>query len=240
MRTANALRINARFPKKAWAECVRTATFIENRLPTTANPLNKSPFEMLYNRPPDLSILRVIGSKAYVHIHAPTTLSTDPKAKIGRLLGYSPNTNGYRILLDERTGSIVDTIHVTFSEKLQDSNQILLTLPGSLPEHQIRLRDPPKSTPASGVGGITIVPPSVDSPPKEQNLPFNPPQSQQNNHVIIDDEILSHIDPILIPNSYRDNHPQRQTKPVDRLTYDVLGTPRGTTKFARAKLVKSA
>eukprot|EP00595_Chromulina_sp_UTEXLB2642_P000703 CAMPEP_0196761278 /NCGR_PEP_ID=MMETSP1095-20130614/439_1 /TAXON_ID=96789 ORGANISM="Chromulina nebulosa, Strain UTEXLB2642" /NCGR_SAMPLE_ID=MMETSP1095 /ASSEMBLY_ACC=CAM_ASM_000446 /LENGTH=950 /DNA_ID=CAMNT_0042110571 /DNA_START=657 /DNA_END=3506 /DNA_ORIENTATION=- len=247
MRTANALRINARFPKKAWEECVRTATFIENRLPTTANPLCKSPFEMLYNRPPDLSILRVIGSKAYVHIHAPTTLSTDPKAKIGRLLGYSPNTNGYRILLDERTGSIVDTIHVTFSEKLQDSNQLLLTLPGSLPEHQIILRDPPKSNPASGVGGITTIPPSVDSPPKEQNLPFNSPsvmqnqpQSQQSNHVIIDDEILSHIDPILIPNSYRDNHPQRQTKLVDRLTYDVLGTPRGTTKFARVKLVKSA
>jgi hypothetical protein len=249
MRTANALRINARFPKKAWAECVRTATFIENRLPTTANPLCKSPFEMLYNRTPDLSILRVIGSKAYVHIHAPTTLSVDPKAKIGRLLGYAPNTNGYRILLDERTGTIVDTIHVTFSEKLQESNQILLTLPGPSPEHQIILLDSPKSDPASGVVGITNNPPSVASPPLGQNLQDNPPpvgknqptvppQPQQNNHVIIDDEILSHIEPVLIPESY--SRPQRQTKPIDRFTYDTLGTPRGITKFARAKLVKAA
>jgi hypothetical protein len=255
MRTANALRINARFPKKAWAECVRTATFIENRLPTTANPLNKSPFEMLYNRPPDLSIMRVIGSKAYVHVHTPTTLSVNPKAQVGRLLGYAPNTNGYRILMNEKTGAIVDTIHVTFSEKVPESPNLILSLPGSLPEISIITTDTKnkvtESVTTSGVGGIIAIPPSVAHTPivAPDPIAVTPPPAilahqqvdQDNNHLILDDEILAHIDPRLIPQSY--DKPQRTIKPVDRLTYDDSHFhPRssGTTKFARARLVKSA
>jgi hypothetical protein len=117
-RTANAIRFDAHLPKKAWAECVRTACFLENRLPTEANPGKISPFEMLYRVVPDLSILRVIGCKAYVHEFRPKTLGLDPKATLGTLIGYAGSTNGYRILMNSTSGAFAETAHVTFAEQV--------------------------------------------------------------------------------------------------------------------------
>jgi transposase InsO family protein len=116
--TSNALRISARLPKKAWAECDRTAVFLENRLPCRANAGCESPYELVTNRKPDLSFLRVIGCKCYVHIHKPQRGDKlDPRAKLGVLLGYGEYTKGYRILLDPTRGEIIETMHVTFNER---------------------------------------------------------------------------------------------------------------------------
>ena len=117
-RTANAIRFDAHLPKKAWAECVRTACFLENRLPTEANPGKISPFEMLYRVVPDLFILRVIGCKAYVHEFRPKTLGLDPKATVGTLIGYAGSTNGYRILINATSGAYIESAHVTFAEQV--------------------------------------------------------------------------------------------------------------------------
>jgi hypothetical protein len=65
--TGRALRITAGLPIEAWAEADKTATFLENRLPSRHNHKLMSPYEVITGTRPDLSYLRPFGCKSYVY-----------------------------------------------------------------------------------------------------------------------------------------------------------------------------
>ncbi|GJU46315.1 putative ribonuclease H-like domain-containing protein [Tanacetum coccineum] len=100
-----------------WAEAVATACYTQNRsLIHTRH--NKTPYELVHDKKPDLTFLRVFGALCY-----PTNDSEDlgklqAKADIGIFVGYAPNRKGFRIY-NKRTRRIMETIHVTFDELLQ-------------------------------------------------------------------------------------------------------------------------
>ena len=98
MDTMKSLRAGAGLPRAAWGELINSSCFIDNRLPTTANDGNISPYEIFNGRPPDLSILRVIGCKCYVHEHLVTRRTLDPNCTVGIMIGYSSVGRRYRIL----------------------------------------------------------------------------------------------------------------------------------------------
>lgn len=50
-----------------WGEAVNAAVYTINRLPNTART-SVSPFEVFYGKRPDLSHLRVFGSRGFVHV----------------------------------------------------------------------------------------------------------------------------------------------------------------------------
>jgi len=80
-----------------WGECVLTATYIINRLPTKILN-NKSPYELLYKRKPTYSHLRSFGCLCF-----PTTLKThkdkfEPRETPHIFVGYPFNTKGYKVL----------------------------------------------------------------------------------------------------------------------------------------------
>ena len=87
LETARALRFQSHLPIKFWGECVlTTAAYLINCLPT---PLlsKKSPFEILYNKPPSYSHMRVFGCLAYAtSVHPPSKFS--PRAHRCVFLGY--------------------------------------------------------------------------------------------------------------------------------------------------------
>nr|GEU59757.1 integrase, catalytic region, zinc finger, CCHC-type, peptidase aspartic, catalytic [Tanacetum cinerariifolium] len=97
-----------------WVEVVATACYTQNR--SLIHTLyKKTPYELVHDKKPDLSILYVFGALCY-----PTNDSEDlgklkAKADIGLFVGYAPDRKGYRIY-NKRTRQIMETIHVTFDE----------------------------------------------------------------------------------------------------------------------------
>ncbi|GJU52471.1 putative ribonuclease H-like domain-containing protein [Tanacetum coccineum] len=111
---ARTMLIFSKAPMFLWAEVVATACYTQNRsLIHTRH--NKPPYELVHDKKPDLTFLRVFGALCY-----PTNDSEDlgklqAKADIGIFVGYAPSRKGFRIY-NKRTRRIMETIHVTFDE----------------------------------------------------------------------------------------------------------------------------
>lgn len=107
LEVARALRFQANLPLKFWGDCVLTATFLINRMPTTV--LNGiSPHEALFNIKPNYDFLKVFGCLAYAHnIHHKHKF--DARARRCVFIGYPFGQKAYR-LYD------LDT-HVTFTSR---------------------------------------------------------------------------------------------------------------------------
>ncbi|GJS47932.1 retrovirus-related pol polyprotein from transposon TNT 1-94 [Tanacetum coccineum] len=163
---ARTMLIFSKAPLFLWAEAVATACYTQNRsLIHTLH--NKTPYELVHDKKPDLSFLRIFGALCY-----PTNDSEDlgklkAKADIGFFVGYAPNMKGYRIY-NKRTRQIMETIHVTFDELTEQTapvhsssgpNPNLLT-PGPISSGLV-----PNSAPA-----IPYVPPTN----KDLELLFQP------------------------------------------------------------------
>ncbi|GKD93121.1 retrovirus-related pol polyprotein from transposon TNT 1-94 [Tanacetum coccineum] len=109
-----------------------TACYTQNRsLIHTMH--NKTPYELVHDKKPDLSFLRIFGALCY-----PTNDSEDlgklkAKADIGFFVGYAPNRKGY-IIYNKRTRQIMETIHVTFDE-LTEQTALVHSSPG--PAHNL-------------------------------------------------------------------------------------------------------
>ncbi|GJY70939.1 retrovirus-related pol polyprotein from transposon TNT 1-94 [Tanacetum coccineum] len=114
VKAAHTMLIFSKAPLFLWAAAVATAFYTQNRsLIHTLH--NKTPYELVHDKKPDLSFLHVFGALYY-----PTNDSKDlgklkAKANIGFFIGYAPNKKGYRIY-NKWTRQIMETIHVTFDE----------------------------------------------------------------------------------------------------------------------------
>ena len=113
---------DARLHPSFWGEAAMTAAHVSNRMPTSANEDNASPFRMRYLRSPSLSHLQPFGVTAYVHrmYKQPKVL---PRADLGILLGYGHEVTfqkGYRIYLVGKR-KVVTTSNVSFDVRLQES-----------------------------------------------------------------------------------------------------------------------
>ncbi|CAH9077886.1 unnamed protein product [Cuscuta epithymum] len=63
---ARTLRFHANLPITFWGECILTAGYLINRLPSPISD-NKSPYELLYHKVPSYDRLRVFGCLCYAH-----------------------------------------------------------------------------------------------------------------------------------------------------------------------------
>lgn len=66
-------------PRIYWGECIRTAAYFHNKTPSSAIS-NKTLYEMLHKKVPDVGHLQVFGCVCYVHLPEPSKGKLDKKA----------------------------------------------------------------------------------------------------------------------------------------------------------------
>ncbi|GKD55259.1 putative ribonuclease H-like domain-containing protein [Tanacetum coccineum] len=97
-----------------WAEAVATACYTQNRSIIRLRH-GKTPYELLHDKPPDLSFFHVFGALCYPTNDSENLGKLQPKADIGIFIGYTPIKKAFRIY-NRRTRRIIETIHVDFDE----------------------------------------------------------------------------------------------------------------------------
>ncbi|GJU64671.1 putative ribonuclease H-like domain-containing protein [Tanacetum coccineum] len=111
---ARTMLIYAKAPLFLWAEAVATACYTQNRSMIRRRH-GKTPYELLHDKPPNLSYLYVFGALCYPMNDCENLGKLQPKADIGIFIGYAPTKKAFRIY-NRRTRRIIETIHVDFDE----------------------------------------------------------------------------------------------------------------------------
>ncbi|GJY58878.1 retrovirus-related pol polyprotein from transposon TNT 1-94, partial [Tanacetum coccineum] len=111
---ARTMLIFSRAPLFLWAEAINTACYTQNRS-LIRHRYNKTPYELMQDKKPDLSFFHVFGSLCYPTNDHDDLGKFDAKADIGIFVGYAPAKKVFRIY-NRRTQIITKTIHVTFDE----------------------------------------------------------------------------------------------------------------------------
>lgn len=86
----------AKMPYKYWAEAISTANYLQNLLPT--KPIETTPYEVWHGVKPDLKMLRVFDSSAYVFIPKEKRNKLEPKSTKLTFVGYSLQHKAWKFI----------------------------------------------------------------------------------------------------------------------------------------------
>ncbi|GJZ59378.1 retrovirus-related pol polyprotein from transposon TNT 1-94 [Tanacetum coccineum] len=106
--------IYAKAPLFLWAEAVAIACYTQNRSIVRLR-YGKTPYELLHDKPPDLSFFYVFGVLCYPTNDSKNLGKLQPKVDIGIFIGYAPTKKAFQIY-NRRTRRIIERIHVDFDE----------------------------------------------------------------------------------------------------------------------------
>nr|PNR27684.1 hypothetical protein PHYPA_029836 [Physcomitrium patens] len=118
----------AQLSRSYWGEAVTCAEYIQNRLPTKAIPSHTTPFELWHKKKPDLTHIRVFGSRCYAKIPDPLLVKLDGKTEACIFLDYSPVSKGYKVKL-LRTGATVVSKDVIYQKEPAPPSQAVQAMP---------------------------------------------------------------------------------------------------------------
>nr|GFA27536.1 hypothetical protein [Tanacetum cinerariifolium] len=111
---ARTMLIFSRAPLFLWAEAIATVCFTQNRS-IIHRRFNKTPYELINGRKPDISFLYVFGALCYPKNDREDIGKLGAKGDIGFFIGYSADSCAYGIN-NRRTKKIMETINVSFDE----------------------------------------------------------------------------------------------------------------------------
>lgn len=101
--------------KTYWAEAAPYAAYVLNRIPRRDSTL--CPYEIMFNRKPDLNLVHAFGCEAFAHIHKPKQKKFEAKAIRCIFLGIEDNHEAFRLLSIE-SKKIIISRDVKFNEKV--------------------------------------------------------------------------------------------------------------------------
>nr|GEU59593.1 hypothetical protein [Tanacetum cinerariifolium] len=97
-----------------WVEAIATACFTQN-CSIIHRHFNKTPYELINGRKPDISFLHVFGALCYPKNDREDIGKLGAKGDIGFFIGYSVDSCAYRVY-NRRTKKIMETMNVSFDE----------------------------------------------------------------------------------------------------------------------------
>ncbi|GKB46155.1 retrovirus-related pol polyprotein from transposon TNT 1-94, partial [Tanacetum coccineum] len=107
---ARTMLIFSRAPLFLWAEAIATACYTQNRS-IIHRRFNKTPYELINGRKPDISFLHVFGALCYPKNDREDIGKLGAKGDIGFFIGYSADSCAYRVY-NRRTKKIMETMNV--------------------------------------------------------------------------------------------------------------------------------
>nr|GEW39886.1 hypothetical protein [Tanacetum cinerariifolium] len=101
-------------PLFLWAEAIATAYYTQNHSIVNRR-FNKTPYELINGRKPDISFLHVFRALCYPKNDREDIGKLGAKGDIGFFIGHSTDSCAYRVY-NRRTKKIIETMNVTFDE----------------------------------------------------------------------------------------------------------------------------
>nr|GFC00419.1 retrovirus-related Pol polyprotein from transposon TNT 1-94 [Tanacetum cinerariifolium]GFC01818.1 retrovirus-related Pol polyprotein from transposon TNT 1-94 [Tanacetum cinerariifolium] len=111
---ARTMLIFSRAPLFLWAAAIATACFTQNRS-IIHRRFNKTPYELINGKKPDISFLHVFGALCYPKNDRKDIGKLGAKGDIRFFIGYSADSCAYRVY-NHRTKKIIETMNVSFDE----------------------------------------------------------------------------------------------------------------------------
>nr|GEX25179.1 putative ribonuclease H-like domain-containing protein [Tanacetum cinerariifolium] len=111
---ARTMLIFSRAPLFLWAEAIATVCSTQNRF-IIHRRFNKTPYELINDKKPDISFLHVFGALCYPKNDREDIGKLGAKGDIGFFIGYSTDSYAYRVF-NRRTKKIMETMNVSFDE----------------------------------------------------------------------------------------------------------------------------
>ena len=101
-------------PNYFWAEEVNTSCYILNRVLIRPS-LDKTSYELWKNEKPNISYVKVFGSKCFILNTKDNLGKFDAKSNVGIFLDYSLPSKAYRVF-NKKTMVVEESVHVVFDE----------------------------------------------------------------------------------------------------------------------------
>lgn len=181
----NTMEFQACTPKSFWYDSYLTDTFVINRTPSKLLGY-KTPYEVLFHKKPDFSILKVFVCTCYPFLGPYRKDKLSPKSAKCTFIGYSPMHKGYKCY-DNNTKKTFISRHVVFEESSfpfctcnstpSELDNTTITLPISLLPDSLPTPDTTTDTSSfndSGSLDCTSPPQSPHSPPVDSSSPPDP------------------------------------------------------------------
>jgi len=112
--------------EKMWAEAINTACYASNWL-FPHKFLEKTPYELLNGKKPDVSFFSVFGCKCYMYKKRQHLGKFQRRCDIGYLVGYSSKSKACRVF-NHATNMVEETFDVEFDETNGSKEQVIILM----------------------------------------------------------------------------------------------------------------
>ena len=121
MNHTRSILISQKVEKKFWAEALSTVVYIRNRVTAQSLGPNLTPHHLWNDQAPNISHLRIFGSKCWYVLPKTKIKKLDARAREAMMVGYASNSKGYK-LWDANKEKFIISRDVTFDETIESTH----------------------------------------------------------------------------------------------------------------------